>query len=81
LTLRGLVLPVGGIKEKVLAAKRAGIDKVILPEKNKKDLDDVPEEIRASMKFSFISETDEAIKHALLTKSAKKRIKKRNNAG
>ncbi|MCA9733491.1 MAG: endopeptidase La [Deferribacteres bacterium] len=76
-TLRGLVLPVGGIKEKVLAAKRAGINKVIMPEKNKKDLDDVPREIRESMEFVFLSETDEVIQKALLTDKPKKRIQKK----
>ncbi|KAA3616223.1 MAG: endopeptidase La [Calditrichaeota bacterium] len=76
-TLRGLVLPVGGIKEKVLAAKRAGISKVVLPKKNKNDIDDVPSEIRDAMEFIFINETDEVIKHVLLTKSVKKRVKKK----
>ena len=66
ITLRGLVLPVGGIKEKVLAAKRAGIDKVILPEKNKKDLEDVPEHIRNSMEFFFAKEMEEIIDLTLL---------------
>ncbi len=66
ITLRGLVLPVGGIKEKVLAAKRAGINKVILPEKNRKDLDDVPEYIRNSMEFKFVREMDEVIPLTLL---------------
>lgn len=66
ITLRGLVLPVGGIKEKVLAAKRAGIDKIVLPEKNEKDLEDVPEHIRKSMDFHFVKEMDEVINLALL---------------
>ena len=65
ITLRGLVLPVGGIKEKVLAAKRAGISKVILPEKNRKDIDEVPEHVRNTMKFFFVKEMDEVIKLAL----------------
>jgi len=65
ITLRGLVLPVGGIKEKVLAAKRAGISKVILPEKNRKDIEEVPEHVRKSMKFFFVKEMDEVIKLAL----------------
>jgi ATP-dependent Lon protease len=65
ITLRGLVLPVGGIKEKVLAAKRAGISKVILPEKNRKDIEEVPEHVRNTMKFFFAKEMDDVIKLAL----------------
>ncbi len=65
ITLRGLVLPVGGIKEKVLAAKRAGIDKVILPEKNRKDLEEIPQHVRDSMQFHFANEMDDVIKLAL----------------
>jgi len=65
ITLRGLVLPVGGIKEKVLAAKRAGISKVILPDKNRKDIEEVPEHVRTTMKFFFVKEMDEVIKLAL----------------
>ena len=61
ITLRGLVLPVGGIKEKVLAAKRAGIKEVILPEKNQGDLRDVPEELRGKVAFTFISRIDDAM--------------------
>ena len=53
ITLRGLVLPIGGVKEKVLAARRAGISTVILPARNRKDLVDIPEEIRKEMKFRF----------------------------
>lgn len=70
ITLRGLVLPVGGIKEKVLAAKRAGIDKVILPEKNRKDLNDVPAHIRKTMQFYFVSEMEEVIGIALENEAA-----------
>ncbi|NUO81469.1 endopeptidase La, partial [candidate division KSB1 bacterium] len=65
ITLRGLVLPVGGIKEKVLAAKRAGINKVILPEKNRKDLEEIPEHVRDTMTFSFVGEMEDVIKLAL----------------
>lgn len=59
ITLRGLVLPVGGIKEKVLAAKRAGIKVVILPEKNKKDLEEIPKENIGDMKFHFVNEVND----------------------
>lgn len=61
ITLRGLVLPVGGIKEKVLAARRAGIRNVILPKMNEKDLEEVPESIKQNMQFKFIERVDEAI--------------------
>jgi ATP-dependent Lon protease len=65
ITLRGLVLPVGGIKEKVLAARRAGIGSVILPKLNEKDLEEVPETIKDNMEFRFIEKMDEAIQLAL----------------
>jgi ATP-dependent Lon protease len=66
ITLRGQVLPVGGIKSKVLAAHRAGLDTVILPNRNQPDLDDVPEEIRQSMKFIFVDEVSEVLEAALV---------------
>ncbi len=65
ITLRGLVLPVGGIKEKVLAGMRAGIRTIILPKKNEKDLEEIPEHIRKQMNFQFIHRMDEAIQLAL----------------
>ena len=61
ITLRGKVMPIGGVKEKVLAAKRAGIKTVILPEKNKNDLQDVPEELRKEMNFIFVDTIDQVI--------------------
>jgi ATP-dependent Lon protease len=61
ITMRGLELPVGGIKEKVLAAKRAGIKSVILPKLNEKDLEEVPESIKENMEFKFIERMDEAV--------------------
>src|SRR5258708_15521705 len=66
-TLRGLVLPVGGIKEKVLAAHRAGIKRVILPERCRKDLIDVPEQARKEIEFIFASQMDEVLNAALDT--------------
>jgi ATP-dependent Lon protease len=65
ITLRGLVLPVGGIKDKVLAAHRAGIHAVILPEKNRKDLEEVPEKIRTQMTFHLVKRMDEIMPLAL----------------
>jgi len=64
-TLRGKVLPVGGIKAKVLAAHRAGITRVILPQKNARDLDDVPREARDAMEFILASDMSEVIAAAL----------------
>jgi len=67
ITLRGKVLPIGGLKEKILAARRAGIKVVIFPEKNKKDLDDIPEEIRREMEFHMVSSADEVLSIAMNT--------------
>jgi len=65
ITLRALVLPVGGLKEKILAAKQAGIKAVILPARNKKDLPDVPREAKKGMKFEFVKSLKEALKIAI----------------
>ncbi|MDR2017684.1 MAG: endopeptidase La [Syntrophobacterales bacterium] len=65
ITLRGLVLQVGGIKEKVLAAKRAGINIVALPTMNEKDLEEVPESIKKNMQFKFIEKMEEAVAFCL----------------
>ena len=65
ITLRGSVLPVGGIKEKVLAALRAGVKEVILPERNKKDLHEVPQEVKEQLKFYFVKRVDEVLDIAL----------------
>ena len=61
-TLTGLVLPIGGLKEKVLAARRAGINRVILPHGNKKDLRDVPDHVRREMQFHFVEHVEEVLK-------------------
>ena len=68
ITLRGLVLPVGGIKEKVLAAHLAGIKYVALPKKNKNDLEEVPKEVKESIKFLFIEKVEEIVDFALKEK-------------
>ena len=65
ITLRGQVLPVGGIKEKVLAAHRAGIKRIILPKWNHKDLEDVPKKVRKVIRFYFVETMDEVLKLAL----------------
>ncbi len=72
ISLRGLVLPVGGVKEKVIAAHRAGIKRVMLPARNKKDLDDIPEEVRRQMKFVWLERVDEAVSSALETDTPSK---------
>jgi ATP-dependent Lon protease len=61
ISLRGLVLPVGGIKEKVLAALRAGVRTVLLPARNRKDLLDVPEEARSQLEFIWLERVDDAL--------------------
>jgi ATP-dependent Lon protease len=65
ITLRGQVLPVGGIKQKILAAARVGIETVILPERNKPDREDVPEEIREQLHFVFADRVDDVFETAL----------------
>lgn len=80
ITLRGQVMPIGGVKEKVLAAHRAGIKTVILPKLNMQDLDELPEEIRSKINFIGVETVDEVIKNAILDgSSAKKIAKKRTN--
>ena len=72
ITLRGQVLPVGGLKEKTLAAHRAGIGMIIFPDRNKKDLDEVPAEIRKQIKFVPVKTVDEVLKAALEPKRKKR---------
>ncbi|UCE47420.1 MAG: endopeptidase La, partial [Phycisphaerales bacterium] len=67
ITLRGLVLPVGGLKEKILAAKQAGIKTVILPARNQKDIPEVPKEAKKGLEFKFVKETSEVLKLAINT--------------
>lgn len=66
ITLRGKVLPVGGIREKVLAAHRAGIKKVLLPAENERDIEDIPKNVRRQLEFVLIHTVDEALEHALV---------------
>lgn len=65
ITLRGRVLPIGGLKEKSLSAHRAGLTKIICPKENEKDLDDIPESVREELEFVLVSHVDEVLKHAL----------------
>ena len=70
ISLRGLVLPVGGIKEKVVAAHRAGIRRVMLPARNRKDFEDIPEEVRQQLTFIWLERVDEAVSAALESANA-----------
>jgi ATP-dependent Lon protease len=70
ISLRGLVLPVGGIKEKVLAAAAAGLKRVMLPARNRKDFDDIPEEARNQLEFVWLERVDDAVAAALEPKAA-----------
>jgi len=69
ITLRGRVLPIGGLKEKSLSAHRAGITTIIFPEDNKKDLDDIPESVRKELTFISVSHLDQVLEHALVEES------------
>jgi ATP-dependent Lon protease len=80
ITLRGQVLPVGGIKEKVLAAHRTGLKTVILPKRNENDLEELPEEVRKSMKFVFVETVDEVLKAALEPANRRKKMAKSKDA-
>ncbi|WP_243524662.1 endopeptidase La [Bacillus pseudomycoides] len=66
ITLRGRVLPIGGLKEKTLSAHRAGLTKIILPAENEKDLDDIPESVKENLTFVLVSHLDEVLEHALV---------------
>jgi ATP-dependent Lon protease len=72
ITLRGKVLPIGGVKEKVLAAHRAQLKTVIMPKRNETDLEDIPEDVRRDMKFVFVTTVDEVLREALLAKGPDK---------
>ena len=71
ITLRGIVLPIGGLKEKLLAAHRAGIKKVLIPHENNKDLAEIPDVIKKSIEIIPVKNVDEVLKHAL-TKELKR---------
>jgi ATP-dependent Lon protease len=73
ITLRGSVLPVGGIKEKVLAAHRAGLKTIILPRRNEPDLDDLPQEVRDSLEFVLVDKVQQVLDNALT--ASKKAVK------
>ena len=66
ITLRGRVLPIGGLKEKVLAAHRLGIKTIILPKENKRDMDDIPNNIRKQLEFVLVEHMDEVLNCAMV---------------
>lgn len=68
ITLRGRVLPIGGLKEKLLAAKTAGIRTVLVPEKNRPDVEEIPDEIKAGMEILFVERMEDVAAHALVKK-------------
>jgi ATP-dependent Lon protease len=74
-TLRGRVLPIGGLKEKTLAAKRMGIKKVIIPKRNEKDLEDIPKYVKKDMQFIPVETMDEVLKYALKKKTEKRKTR------
>ena len=70
ITLRGRVLPIGGLKEKILAAKTAGIKKVLVPAENEKDVQEISREIKAGLEIVYVSQMEEVLAHALVEKHA-----------
>ncbi len=80
ITLRGQVLPIGGVKEKILAAHRAGLDTVILPKRNEVDLEEVPEDVRKEMQFILVETVDEVLAAALPTDGGTK-VGRRHSTG
>ncbi|MGB0908851.1 MAG: endopeptidase La [Nitrospirales bacterium] len=79
ITLRGRVLPIGGLKEKILAAKRAKISCLILPKRNEKDLDDIPKHLLKELEFVFVESMEDVLKAALRTKEKSRRASARSS--
>jgi ATP-dependent Lon protease len=73
ITLSGMVLPIGGLKEKALAAQRAGINRIIIPRRNERDIDDIPEPLRKKMKFTLVDSVDEVLEAALQKRARRSR--------
>jgi ATP-dependent Lon protease len=76
ITLRGRVLPIGGLKEKLIAAHRGGVKRVIIPKENEKDLKDVPKSISSQMDIAFVEHMDEVLSHALIVRAGETIFKK-----
>ncbi|MDD6203172.1 MAG: endopeptidase La, partial [Lachnospiraceae bacterium] len=66
ITLRGKVLPIGGLKEKILAAKTAGIEKVLVPSENEKDIEEIPQEIKDGITICYVDDMKDVISHAFV---------------
>jgi len=66
ITLTGEVLPIGGVKEKVLAASQFGIRQILLPEKNKRDMEEIPQSVRKKLEFIYVKNVDDVLAHALM---------------
>jgi ATP-dependent Lon protease len=81
ITLRGLVLPVGGIKDKVLAAHRFGVDTVIIPKKNENDLDDLPDDVREELTFVLAEKVEDVLNAALAPEKRKRKKDAGNHQG
>jgi len=81
ITLRGQVLPIGGVKQKVLAAHRARIKRVILPRRNERDLEDIPQELVEGLEFIFVDNLDEVLDAALEPKTRSRRRRVRETDG
>ena len=77
ITLRGMILPIGGLKEKVLAAHRGGIKKVLIPEENKKDIEEIPSVILKTVELVLVSHMDEVLKKALVLEDPESFLKKK----
>jgi ATP-dependent Lon protease len=67
ISLTGRVLAIGGLKEKVLAARRAGVKKVVIPGRNRQDMEDIPEDVQQELEFVFIDDVHEAVRQALVS--------------
>lgn len=80
ITLRGKVLPIGGLKEKVLAAHRAGVDTILLPYENKRNIEDIPESVRKEMRLIPVSQMNEVIRYALVRKPEVKKLVQAHNS-
>ena len=81
ITLRGQVLPVGGIKDKVLAAHRLGVDTVIIPKKNENDLDDLPDDVREELTFVLAERVEDVLNAALAPEKRKRKKDAGNHQG
>ena len=76
-TLRGRVLPIGGLKEKLLAALRGGINEVLIPKENEKDLDEIPDNVKRSLKITSVTSVEEVLEYALTKKASANSVGRR----